>query len=216
MQKIKNIILTAMREEAMIIVEKYNLKLQKTIWVMEIYSNEEIVLILAGIGKIQASMATTYAVLNYDFDKFINIWIAWSLLGNTANIWDVFILSKISQHDMYLPFDWEHLYYAKKDIELYTFEYDFEVKYWHSLTGDQFIDDEQIVKNLKNKYDADVIEMEAFAVASVLREFSCLQKWVFIKAISDGADNESKEAHMDNLVFAMHNSIVVLDKVLYA
>jgi nucleoside phosphorylase len=38
--------------------------------------------------------------------------------------------------------------------------------------------------------------MEAFAVASVAREFNSLDKCIFIKAISDGADNEAKDTHM--------------------
>jgi len=35
-----------------------------------------------------------------------------------------------------------------------------------------------------------------------------------IKAISDGANNESQLAHMDNLDFAMENSIQVLKELL--
>jgi len=38
---------------------------------------------------------------------------------------------------------------------------------------------------LRGKYNADVIEMEAFAVASVAREFDKLDNCIFIKAISD-------------------------------
>ena len=56
--------------------------------------------------------------------------------------------------------------------------------------------------------------MEAFAVASVIREFWDLKTAFFIKAISDWADNEAKDAHMWNLDFAMKNSLLVLDKIL--
>jgi adenosylhomocysteine nucleosidase len=82
------------------------------------------------------------------------------------------------------------------------------------LTGDQFIDDPEKVAELKDKYSADVVEMEAFAILSVAREYDMLDKCVVIKAISDGADNEAKEAHMENLDFAMKNSVDVLELIL--
>ena len=122
---------------------------------------------------------------------------------------------------MYLPFDGAHLDYAKKEIvisaqvELDETAFSFGVtKNAYCLTGDQFIDDANKVFELASSYNADVIEMEAFAIASVAREFGILEKCVFIKAISDGADNDAKDAHMGNLDFAMENSIKVLKKVL--
>ena len=41
-----------------------------------------------------------------------------------------------------------------------------------------------------------------------------LDKCIVIKAVSDGADNEAKEAHMTNLDFAMENSVSILDFIL--
>jgi nucleoside phosphorylase len=82
------------------------------------------------------------------------------------------------------------------------------------LTGDQFIDNPEKVSELREDHGADVCEMEAFAILSVAREYDALDKCVIIKAVSDGADNEAKDAHMDNLEFAMNNSIIVLELVL--
>jgi nucleoside phosphorylase len=82
------------------------------------------------------------------------------------------------------------------------------------LTGDQFIDKEELVAELRDEYGADICEMEAFAILSVAREYDALDKCVVIKAVSDGADNEAKDAHMDNLNFAMNNSIIVLELIL--
>jgi|TARA_Y100001960_G_C13923048_1_gene470879 nucleoside phosphorylase len=56
--------------------------------------------------------------------------------------------------------------------------------------------------------------MEAFSILSVAREYDALDKCVVIKAVSDGADSEAKDAHMDNLEFAMNNSVDVLELVL--
>lgn len=209
-------IITAMREEADHIIGTYDLKEVKRLGTLSIYENETIVLALAGIGKIQASLATAYILENYSVDKLINIGISGSLLGAQAKIGDVFLVSKIAQHDMYLPFDGAHLDYAKKAIDIKTHTYSFDGFDFtvqdnaFCLTGDQFIDDAERVTELRDAYSAHVIEMEAFAIASVAREYDMLDKCIFIKAISDGADNDAIDAHMGNLDFAMQNSLKVL------
>ena len=222
-------IITAMKEEADIIIKKFNLKETHTQWNLTIfeweYESEDgkdtIVLALAGIGKISAAMATTYLFEHYDIHKLINIWIAGSLNNVDIKVWDVFLPNTFIQHDMYLPFEWAHLDYAKKPIFL-------EYAIWENLdltkfgllmngvclTGDQFIDNEEKVSELRETYWADVCEMEAFSVLSVARDYGALDKCVVIKAVSDGADSEAKEAHMDNLEFAMQNSVLVLELVL--
>ncbi len=219
MQKVA--IITAMREEADHIISLYTLTQTKKLQNITIYENDGIVLALAGIGKVQASIAVTHLFLNYEILKLINIGIAWSLLGTNAGIWDVFLVNKLFQHDMYLPFDGAHLDYAKKEIVIFSqVEIDeTEFSFWvtknaYCLTWDQFIDNANKVLELATAYNADVIEMEAFAVASVAREFGALERCIFIKAISDGADNDAKDAHMWNLDFAMENSIKVLQKIL--
>lgn len=209
-----------MQEEANHIVELYSLKLIKKFINISIYENNNIILALAWIWKIQVSIATTYLLENYEVDKIINIWVAWSLKWKNANIWDVFIVNKITQHDMYLPFEWSHLDYAKGIIEInnhFNITDDFTFKVYNNsycLTWDQFIDDASKVNELHYKYNADVVEMEAFSIASVAREYNKLDKCIFIKAISDGADNQAKDTHMNNLDFAMQNSLEVLKKII--
>lgn len=213
-------IITAMKEEADHIIKQYNLQEVKRFHTLSIYENETMVLALAGIGKIQAALGTAYVLENYQVSNMINIGITGSLLGNEAKIGDVFFVSKIVQHDMYLPFDGPHLDYAKKEIILspqnYSIDwFDFSVSNnAFCLTGDQFIDDAQKVLELREKFSAHVIEMEAFAIASIAREYNMLDKCIFIKAISDGADNDAIDAHMGNLDFAMQNSLKVLEKIL--
>ena len=233
MQQTKAII-TAMREEADLIIKKFNLKKIKydkiPSWI-EIYewqrknydedSIEKIVLVLSGIWKIQASLATTYLLENYSIDKLINIWIAGNLDNWDIRIWDVLLPNTFIQHDMYLPFEGEHLDYAKKPIFLdYAIweNYDLQkfglILSWVCLTWDQFIDDKVKVQELREKYSWDIVEMEAFAILSIARAYWILDKCVVIKAVSDWADSKAKESHMNNLEFAMENSISVLELVI--
>jgi phosphorylase superfamily len=78
---------------------------------------------------------------------------------------------------MYLPFDGEHLNYAKSPIFLPSLAINLGKREdWihhegFCLTGDQFIDDTEKVRELREQTGAHVVEMEAFAVASVAREF---------------------------------------------
>lgn len=227
--ELTKVIITAMKEEADLIISKFDLKEEKKLKNITIFEwnresedwKEKIVLALSWIGKTQSAIATVYLCENYIIDKLVNIWIAWNLSDGDIKVWDVFMPNTFLQHDMYLPFDWPHLDYAKKPIFLeYAIweNYDLTkfglVLNWVCLTWDQFIDDEEKVNSLRLDFWADLCEMEAFSILSVAREYDILDKCVVIKAVSDWADSDAKDAHMDNLVFAMENSIAVLDFML--
>ena len=227
--KLTKAIITAMKEEAEIIIKKFDLKETNKLKNIKIFEwkrvgddgEENIILVLAWIGKIQASIATTYLLENYSVDKIINIWIAGNISGTDLKIWDVVLPNTFIQHDIYLPFEWEHLDYAKKPIfleyavwENYDLQKFWLMLNWVCVTWDEFIDNEEKILDLRINFWADVCEMEAFAILSVAREYDMLDKCIVIKAVSDGADNEAKEAHMTNLDFAMENSVSILDFIL--
>lgn len=222
-------IVTAMKEEADLIIKKFDLKEVKSLKNIKIFEaerqtdewKEKIVLVLWWIWKVQAAIATSYLLENYFVDKLINIWIAGNLTWNDLKVWDVILPNTFIQQDMYLPFEGEHLDYAKKPIflEYAVWEnYDLQkfglILNWVCATWDEFVDKEERINDLRVNFWADICEMEAFAILSVAREYDMLDKCIVIKAISDGADNEAKEAHMDNLEFAMQNSIAILEFVL--
>jgi len=178
-------------------------------------------LALSGIWKVYSAIATTYLFENYDINKLINIWIAWNISDQKIKVWDVFLPNTFIKHDLYLPFEGEHLDYIKKPIFLdYAVWNNFDLNKfwlilnWICLTGSQFIDNEEKRKELRETHSWDIVEMEAFSILSVAKSYRKLDKCVVIKAISDWADNEAKDSHMDNLEFAMNNSIDVLELVL--
>ena len=222
-------IITAMKEEAELIIKKFNLKETKSLKNIKIFEwtrswddwEENLVLVLWWIWKIQAAIATTYLLENYSVDKIINIWIAGNLTGNDLKVWDVLLPNTFIQQDMYLPFEWSHLDYAKKPIfleyaiwENYDLQKFWLILNWVCVTGDEFVDKEERISKLRVDFWADICEMEAFSILSVAREYNMLDKCIVIKAISDWADNEAKEAHMKNLEFAMNTSISILEFIL--
>ena len=222
-------IITAMKEEAELIIKKFNLKETKSLKNIKIFEwtrswddwEENLVLVLWWIWKIQAAIATTYLLENYSVDKIINIWIAGNLTGNDLKVWDVLLPNTFIQQDMYLPFEWSHLDYAKKPIfleyaiwENYDLQKFWLILNWVCVTGDEFVDKEERISKLRVDFWADICEMEAFAILTTAREYGILDKCIVIKAISDWADNEAKDTHMNNLEFAMENSIAILEFVL--
>lgn len=211
-------IICAMKDEADIIIKKYNLKLEKEIKELKIYKNNNIILIISWIGKIQASIAIMY-LLNYGpFEKIINIWIAWNTWKTSSKAGDVFMINEVFQHDIYLPFEWAHLDYAKKSIKINNTDIKInDINVYNNkicATWDQFIDEKNKVEKIKNQFNADVVEMEAFAFLSVLREIDLLNKAIVIKSVSDTADENSHKEHEFNLELAMKNGIKVLDFIL--
>lgn len=217
-------IITAMSEEADLIIKKYNLEKVNEKWTLKIFHwtlwDKNLVLLLGWIWKIQASFSTTHLLENYKIDYLINIWIAGNISKDKINIWDVILPNTFIQHDMYLPFPWEHLNYAKAEISIDninidSLKSDFTIhQNMKCLTWDQFIDNEDIISKLKKDYSWNLVEMEAFAILSIARNYNILDKSIVIKWISDWANNEAIDAHMSNLEIAMKNSIVVLDEIL--
>lgn len=227
--RLTKVIVTAMKEEADIIINRFNLKETKKLKNLVIFEwereneweKENIVLALTGIGKIGAAIGTSYIFENYQVDKLLNIGIAGSLGNVDVRVGDVFLPNTFIQHDMYLPFEGAHLDYAKAPIFLeYAIGENLDLNKFGlvmngvCLTGDQFIDNEEKVNELREDHGADLCEMEAFSILSVAREYDALDKCVVIKAVSDGANSEAKDAHMDNLEFAMNNSVDVLELIL--
>ena len=217
----KTWILTAYDKEGQHIIDLLNLKFVKKLQHISFYENDNVVLAIAWIWKVQAAIGTTVLISEFWVKKIINVWIAGNLKWQEVKVWDVFFINKIFQHDVYLPFWWDHLYYIKNGIDLPTkcnidttwLDFSF---YENGIcaTGDEFVDKKERSEALQKEYNADVAEMEAFAVATVAREYWLLDSTYIIKAVSDWADSDASEAHEDNLDFAMNNSLTIFKKVL--
>ena len=175
---------------------------------------------LGGIGKIQSAIATTIIFEKFSPDFLVNIGISGNISPNILHIGDVILPTRFVQSDMYLPFDGTHLDYAKKPIVINNFIGDFQnlnfqvLKNAICITSDAFVDDEKILENFREKYQANTCEMEAFAILSVAREYQALDKCIIIKSVSDGANINAHVDHMNNLELAMQNGIHILEKII--
>jgi len=225
--KLTKAIITAMEQEAELIIKKYNLKEEKKMWYMTIYTGEResdeweeenIILVLSGVGKIHATMATTYLFENYMVDKLINIGVVWNLKWDAIKVWDVILPNTFMQHDVYIPEEIDSLKYLREPIFLeYAIGQDYNLEKFSVIlngicvTGDQFIDKQEIIDDIVKEYSADIVDMEAYAILSVAKTYNALDKCACIKSVSDGADNEAVKNHTENLTFAMENAVAILD-----
>lgn len=220
-------IITAMPDEAELIIEKYKLSEVKKLWALSIYEWEiiweedektHLILLLCGVWKIHAAFATTYLFENYDPEKVINIGVVWNLNPWNIKIWDVIIPNTFMQHDVYIPESIDSLSYLRDPIFTeYAIgeEYDLEKFSLHlngiCVTWDQFIDNADLKQELVDEYSADIVDMEAYAILSVAKNYNALSKIVSIKSVSDGADDAAAGDHVSNLQAAMKNAVAILE-----
>ena len=228
--KITKAIITALQQEADIIISKYNLKPEKTQGSLKIYEGnrknddnetEKIVLLICWEWKIHSAFATTYLCENYSVEKIVNIWIVWNLNPSLLQVGDVIIPNTFVGHDFYMPKELDFSKHLREPIfiEYAVWEdYDLEKFQLHvsgiCATWDQFIDDDGYASEIREELWADIVDMEAYSILSVLKQYDLLNKTVVIKSVSDGANNESKDTTLSNLETAMSNAVAILDFML--
>lgn len=220
-------IITALQLEADLIIEKFSLKKTKEIWTLKVFQwtktnedkeEENIVLLVCWEGKTQSAFATTYLCENYVLEKIVNIWIVWNLNPEEFSVWDVIMPNTFVVHDFYMPEEIDFHKYQREAIFIeYALwdEYDLEKFKLHlsgiCATWDQFIDNEDLKSEIIEKYWADIVDMEAYSILSVIKNYDLLDKSVVIKSVSDWADSEAKQNSMDNLNLAMKNAVNILE-----
>ena len=177
----------------------------------------------SGWGKVSASRAATrlLSLKNEGFPEISTI-IFNGVAGSASNEidqWDLVIPSALVQHDMdsspiferfvipalklsKLKTNQALLTWATKSINEYLeFNKDLPFgKIYSGLvgTGDKFISDETILKNLKNELpDLNAIEMEGAAVAQVAMQEKV--SWLIIRVISDNAKSSAAESFKEFL-----------------
>lgn len=95
-------IICAMEKEVEAMLTHMENKEDKTILHMSVHegiiSNQQVVVITSGVGKVNASISTTLLLSHYDLDCIINVGIAGGLL-ESQNPLDIIIARNVIQHD---------------------------------------------------------------------------------------------------------------------
>ncbi len=202
-------IIAAMQEEMQEIQ-----KIMKNIQKIEIYglnfikgeiNDKLVVLVEAGVGKVNATRTAQLLIDKFDIDVVINIGSAGSA-NDKLNIGDIVIGKKLVQHDFditafghpkgyisnvgqYLESDnqlMKKMEKAIKDLE----NIDFKILVGTIASGDIFCTDIKMKEKIRNKFEADAIEMEGAAIAQVCKLDDI--PFIVIRGISDSPNGNNE------------------------
>jgi adenosylhomocysteine nucleosidase len=223
-------IIGAMTEELNVILKEVKdlkeVKLKiKTFYTGKI-SEKEVVIVLAGIGKVNAGITTSILIENFDVTSVINIGVAGGQKGVLHK--DVVISQEVLYHDVNVTYfsDKPHgqipgsepLFYADKSLLEKTIsimnKLDINYKVGKIASGDQFITKLESIKEVNAIYeDIYAVEMEAAAIAHACTLYNI--PFIIYRSISDLIDNEKQ--HLDFYEFleeASENATKVLKELI--
>ena len=159
-------IVTALYIEAKPLISLFNLKKDNTYTKFQVFSNENIKLIISGTGKIKSATALTYLISNKDIKEneyIINIGFIASL-NNNSQLGDIVYISKIQN--------------AYSDTTFYP-----EMIYKHNFLEGSLTTFDKIIDNKIENIE--YIDMEAYGFFQTASIFFKKDKIIVLKIISD-------------------------------
>lgn len=214
MQEIKNIM------QEICEMQVYEL----TFFVGKIYNNK-VILVEAGVGKVNAARVTQILIDKFEVKKIINIGSAASC-NDKLEIGDIVIGSKLVQHDFDITaFNHPKGYisnigqFIESDIELikklektiiYLNNKDFNITIGTIATGDIFCTDINMKNKIRTKFNAEAIEMEGAAIAQVCKLDNI--PFVIIRSISDKPNGKNEITFDEFLKKASKRCAYIIEK----
>ena len=172
------------------------------------FGEHTIILVVSGIGKVNAAVTTQILIDNFAPDAIVNVGVAGSLTRDLV-FGDVVIATDLVEHDFDITAFGVPLGQIAR-MDTFSFAADAKLnELLHSVSllnhqvvlgrivsGDQFIDDEQKALFLRNELKALACEMEGAAIAHVCY----LNKVPFavVRSLSDMAGQDGQGIHSFN------------------
>ena len=195
-------IIAAMQEEMKeieyIMTDKENQKIFDLNIITGKINDTEVVLVEAGIGKVNAARTTQILIDNFQINGIINVGSAGSA-NDELDIGDIVIGNKLIQHDFditafghpkgfisnvgqYVESDNTLVQKMKQTISKMQ-DNEFKIKIGTIASGDIFCTELKMKEKIRNKFNADAIEMEGAAIAQVCKLDNV--PFIIIRSISD-------------------------------
>lgn len=201
-------IIAAMKEEMQeienIMTEKENQKIYELNFIKGKINNTEVVLVEAGIGKVNAARTTQILIDNFNINVIINVGSAGSS-NDELDIGDIVIGNRIVQHDFDITaFGHPKGYisnvgqFVESDIELIEKmkqtiskirNNEFKIKIGTIASGDIFCTEVKMKEKIRTKFNSDAIEMEGAAIAQVCKLDNI--PFLVIRSISDKPNGDN-------------------------
>ena len=187
-----------MKEIENLMIEKTYKKIYELCFVQGKINNTAVVLVEAGVGKVNAARTTQILIDNFKINGIINVGSAGSS-NDDLQIGDIVIGKKLIQHDFDITaFGHQKGYisnvgqFVESDRTLiekmeYTIakikESNFNIKIGNIASGDIFCTEIKMKDKIRTKFAADAIEMEGAAIAQVCKLDNI--PFIVIRSISD-------------------------------
>ncbi len=176
----------------------------------------EVIVCESGVGKVNASRTTQLLIDNYDVDCVMNIGCA-GALKEQLNIGDIVIGKYLVQHDFditkfnhdkgYIPNVGIKIESDKNLLGMFLNNIDSNVFVGTIATGDIFCTDKNMSLKIRNKFNADCVEMEGAAIAQVC--YLCNIPFIIIRSISDVV-NGTNTIDYDKFAISSANKVAKL------
>lgn len=186
-------------------------------------NEKECILVESGVGKVNSSRTTQIMIDKYDIKYIINVGSAGSATDE-LKIGDIVIGKKIVQHDFditafghkkgYISNVGENMLsdeqLIKKFAEAIKEIKDIKIKIGTIATGDIFCTETKMKNKIKEKFEADAIEMEAASIAQVCY----LDKipFIILRSISDTPNGKNEITFEQYLELASKRCAEILEK----
>lgn len=223
-------IIGAMSEEVESLKKEMQLESKTTKASMDFYKgklwNHDVVVVVSGIGKVNAAICTQILVDIFDVNMVMNVGVAGGVKEN-INPGDIVIASSLVHHDMDCSVFGDKIGQVPR-MDVYDFKCDEKlVKTAQSIalkdskhksvvgiiaTGDQFIADNQKVKWLEETFDASAVEMEGVSIAHVAYQNNI--PFIVIRSISDNANTGASIDFEKFVPYAVENSMIFIKGLL--
>lgn len=200
-------------------------KIYELIFIEGAINEKECVLVESGVGKVNSSRTTQIMLDKYDIEYIINVGTAGSATDE-LEIGDIVIGKKIVQHDFditafghkkgyisnigeYISSDGQLVKKFEETIKEIN-DKEIKIKIGTIATGDIFCTDIKMKNKIKEKFEADAIEMEAASIAQVCY----LDKipFIILRSISDTPNGKNEITFEQYLELASERCAEILKK----
>ena len=184
-----------------------------------------VVLVESGVGKVNAARTTQILIDQFEVEAIINVGSA-GAANDELDIGDIVIGKKLVQHDFditafghpkgYISNAGEYFNSNKQLIEkienaIQNLEdSDFKILVGTIASGDIFCTDIKMKEKIRNKFEADAIEMEGAAIAQVCQLDNV--PFIVIRGISDSPNGNNEITFEKYLKKASQRCANIIDK----
>ena len=189
-----------------------------------IINDNECILVISGVGKVNAARTAQILIDNYHVDMIVNVGVAGGVSTNLA-IGDIVIGDKMVQHDFDITaFKHEKGYIPNVGVYIKSDEYlvklaeealiDNNYLYQKGViaSGDIFCTEEAMSNKIATKFNALCVEMEGASIAQVC--FLSHIPFIVLRSISDIPNNNNVVTYEEFLESSSKKVAVVLKKII--